>query len=79
MQVEIVQWGNSNAARLPAVVMEVLQIALGDRMELETVGGNIVLKPTKKAYCLTDMLAKINEQNQHALVDFGASAGREVC
>ena len=78
MQVEIVKWGNSNAVRLPATAMKDLQIALGDRLELTTAEGSIVLKPSAKAYCLKDMLAKITHQNQHALVDFGAPAGREV-
>jgi antitoxin MazE len=78
MQVEIVKWGNSSAVRLPATAMKDLHLALGDRLELETVEGHIVLKPSPKAYCLQDMLAKINKQNQHALVDFGAPAGREM-
>ena len=78
MQVEVVKWGNSSAVRLPASAMKDLQIALGDRLELETVSGNIVLKPTAKSYDLKDMLAKINAHNQHALVDFGAAVGREV-
>ncbi len=78
MQVEVVKWGNSSAVRLPAAAMKDLQIALGDRLELETVAGNIVLKPSAKSYNLKDMLTKINDQNQHALVDFGAPVGREV-
>lgn len=78
MQVEIVRWGNSSAVRLPAAAMKDLHISLGDRLELETVEGNIVLKPFPKAYCLQDMLTKINDQNKHALADFGAPAGREV-
>jgi antitoxin component of MazEF toxin-antitoxin module len=78
MQVEIVKWGNSSAVRLPAAAMKDLHIALGDRLELETIDGNIVLKPSPKTYSLRDMLAKINDQNKHALVDLGAAVGREV-
>ena len=78
MQVEIVKWGNSCAVRLPAAAMKDLHMTLGDRLELETVDGNIMLKPSPKAYCLQEMLAKINSQNQHLLVDFGAPAGREI-
>lgn len=78
MQVEIVKWGNSSAVRLPAAAMRDLHIALGDRLELETVDGNIVLKPSPKTYSLQDMLTQINDQNKHALVDFGAPVGREV-
>ena len=78
MQVEIVKWGNSSAVRLPAAAMKDLHLSDGDRLELETVEGNIVLKPFPKAYCLKDMLAKSNNQNQHALADFGPLIGREV-
>ncbi len=78
MQVEVVKWGNSSAVRLPAAAMKDLQIALGDRLELETVAGNIVLKPFIKFYNLEEMLTKINAHNRHALVDFGAPVGREV-
>jgi antitoxin MazE len=78
MQVEVVKWGNSNAVRLPAAAMKDVHIALGDRLELKTVDGNIVLEPSAKMYRLEDMLAKITEQNRHALVDFGAPVGREA-
>ena len=78
MQVEIVKWGNSNAVRLPAAAMKDLQITRGDQLELKTVAGNIVLKPVPKAYSLKGMLAQINDQNQHGLVDFGAPVGREA-
>jgi antitoxin MazE len=78
MQVEVVKWGNSSAVRLPAAAMKDLQIALGDRLELETVDGHIVLKPAAKAYNLKDMVDQINAQNQHELVDFGAPVGRET-
>lgn len=78
MQVEIVKWGNSSAVRLPAAAMRDLHISLGDRLELETVDGNIVLKPSPATYSLQDMLTQINDQNKHALVDFGAPVGREA-
>ena len=78
MQVELVKWGNSSAVRLPAAAMKDLHIKLGDRLELETVDGNIVLKPTLKVFCLQDMLSKITHQNRHSVVDFGAAAGREI-
>ncbi len=78
MQVEVVKWGNSNAVRLPAAAMKEVRIALGDRLELKTLDGKIVLEPSAQAYRLEDMVARITEQNRHALVDFGAPVGRET-
>jgi len=77
-QIEIVKWGNSCAVRLPAAAMKNLKIALGDRMELETVEGALVLKPTAKIYHLKYLLAQINDQNRHEFVDWGTPVGREV-
>lgn len=78
MDIEVVKWGNSSAVRLPAGVLKDLGIELGDRLALETVDGNIVLKPAKKSYRLQEMLALINKENLHSLVDFGAPVGREL-
>jgi antitoxin MazE len=78
MQVEVVKWGNSSAVRLPAAVLKEVQIALGDRLELKTEEGRIVLEPTQREYRLVDLLAGITKQNRHAPVDFGAPMGREA-
>jgi antitoxin MazE len=78
MQVEVVKWGNSSAVRLPAAALKEAQIALGDRLELKTEEGRIVLEPTQREYRLVDLLAGITKQNRHAPVDFGAPMGREA-
>jgi antitoxin MazE len=78
MQVEVVKWGNSSAVRLPAAALREVQIALGDRLELKTHEGKIVLEPTQREYRLADLLAGITKENRHASVDFGAPMGREA-
>jgi antitoxin MazE len=78
MQVEVVKWGNSSAVRLPAAALKEVHIALGDRLELKTEGGRIVLEPTQREYRLKDLLAGITKQNRHAAVDFGSPIGRET-
>ncbi|HZE90338.1 MAG TPA: AbrB/MazE/SpoVT family DNA-binding domain-containing protein [Rhizobacter sp.] len=78
MQVEVVKWGNSSAVRLPAAAMKEVRIALGDRLELKTEDGKIVLEPTQREYRLEDLLDGITKQNRHAPVDFGAPLGRET-
>ena len=78
MQVEVVKWGNSSAVRLPATVLKEARIALGDRLELKTEDGRIVLQPAQPEYSLQEMLAGITKENRHAPVDFGARVGREA-
>ena len=78
MQVEVVKWGNSHAVRLPAAAIKEARWVLGERLELSTVDGKIVLAPSTQTYSLEAMLSGITEKNQHALVDFGAPVGREA-
>jgi antitoxin MazE len=78
MQVEVVKWGNSSAVRLPAAALKELNMALGDRLELKTEGGKIVLEPAQREYRLEDLLAGITKLNRHAPVDFGVPVGREA-
>ncbi|NRF71406.1 AbrB/MazE/SpoVT family DNA-binding domain-containing protein [Aquincola sp. S2] len=78
MQVEVVKWGNSTAVRLPAAILKVVKVALGDQLELTTTeDGKIVLQPVRHEYRLDDLLAGITKANRHASVDFGAPVGRE--
>ena len=77
MQVELVKWGSSSAVRLPPAVLKELNIALGDRLELRTQEGKIVLEPVRRDYRLIDMVAGITKQNRHTPADFPAPAGRE--
>jgi antitoxin MazE len=78
MQVEVVKWGNSCAVRLPAAALKEVQIVLGDRLELKTEDGKIVLEPTQREYRLEDLLSGITKKNRHATADFGAPMGREA-
>jgi antitoxin MazE len=78
MQVEVVKWGNSCAVRLSAKAMKEIKIALGDMLEMKTQGGKIVLEPTQREYQLKELIAGINAENRHELVDFGARKGAEA-
>jgi len=78
MQVEVVKWGNSSAVRLPAAVLKEVHIALGDRLELKTEDGKIVLEPAQLEYRLEDMIAGMTKANRHAPADFGGRMGREA-
>jgi antitoxin MazE len=78
MNVEIQKWGNSGAIRLPAAVMKQVNVVLGDRLDLKTEDGKIVLAPAPHGYRLDDLVAGITKANLHESVDFGAPVGREA-
>jgi antitoxin MazE len=78
MQVEVVKWGNSSAVRLPAAALKEVHVALGDRLDLKTEDGKIVLMPAAKEYRLADLVAGITKRNLHSAVDFGSPVGRET-
>lgn len=78
MRVEVVKWGNSSAVRLPAAALKEVSIALGDRLELKTQDGKIILEPIHRDYRLEDMVAGLTKENLHAPMDFGGRVGREV-
>jgi antitoxin component of MazEF toxin-antitoxin module len=81
MQVEVVKWGNSSAVRLPAALLKEANIGLGDRLNLKTENGVLVLEPAVLTYNLSAMLALITPDNcHHSLVTAigDEPAGREV-
>jgi len=78
MQVEIHKWGNSGAVRLPAAIMKLLDLRLGDHLDLKTEDGRVVLVPLRHEYRLDDLVRGITKENRHAVVDYGPSVGREV-
>ena len=78
MQVEVVKWGNSSAVRLPAALLKQARLALGDKLEIKTEDGKLVLEPSAPEYQLDKMLAGITPNNRHVATDFGAPVGREA-
>jgi len=78
MQVEVVKWGNSSAVRLPSAVLKEVQVVLGDRLELKTEDGKIVLELARSKYRLEDMLAAITKENRPLPANFGAPVGHEA-
>lgn len=78
MHVEIQKWGNSGAIRLPAAIMKQMNVSLGDRLNLTTEDGRIVLVPAAPEYKLDELLGGITHDNLHAPMDFGPPVGREA-
>ena len=79
MKVVVKKWGNSAAVRIPAVLMRAMQLSLDAVVDVREEGGRIVIEPVlTKAYRLDELVRGITPQNQHAAVDFGNPAGREI-
>ncbi|MBI3150428.1 MAG: AbrB/MazE/SpoVT family DNA-binding domain-containing protein [Betaproteobacteria bacterium] len=78
MEAVIQKWGNSAAVRLPATMLKEVNLAPGERVEIKSEDGRIVITPLKTRYRLADLLAGVTAENLHAEVDAGAALGREA-
>ena len=45
MKVVVKKWGNSAAVRIPAVVMQAMQLSLDEVVDVREEGGRIVIEP----------------------------------
>ncbi len=79
MEATVKKWGNSAAVRIPASLMQSLQIKLDDVIDVREESGRIVIEPVhRKAYDLAELLKGIISKNLHKSIDFGPPAGKEV-
>ncbi len=79
MKATVKKWGNSAAVRIPASVMQALQINLDDAIDVREESGRIVIEPVRrKPYDLGALLKGITSKNRHESVDFGPPSGKEV-
>ncbi len=77
MQIEIKKWGNSLAFRVPNDLAKSLQIAEGQKLELELVEEGVLLKIKRRrsSLKLEDMLDQLGPMEE---LDWGKPVGREV-
>lgn len=79
MRATVRKWGNSAAVRIPASVMQAMQLALDEDVDVREEAGRIVIEPVRqKTYDLRKLLKAITAKNQHKAVDFGLPQGKEV-
>lgn len=80
------RWGNSPAVRIPATLMQALNLNIDDEIRIDLVEGKLVIEPVvrqvkqthKRRFDLKTMLAQVTPDNQHEPVDFGPAQGKEV-
>lgn len=75
---QVSKWGNSLAIRIPSALAKDAGLAEGDQLELKINKlGQIVLRPARPRYKLSDLLAKVTPENRHGETDWGPPVGKE--
>jgi antitoxin MazE len=79
MRVTVKKWGNSAAVRLPASVMQAIQLQLDEVVEVREARGRIVIERVRpRKYELSELVKGITKKNQHGPIDFGPAVGGEI-
>jgi antitoxin MazE len=59
MQMTIKKWGNSLATRIPKAIVDSVGLHLDQEVDIEAVGGKIIITPSKTIkYNLDDLLSQ---------------------
>jgi antitoxin MazE len=79
MIVTIEKWGDDLAIRIPAAVIEKLELHEGLILDLTVEEDSIKISPESQPdYNLDELLKSITPENRQAEVDFGRPQGSEV-
>jgi antitoxin MazE len=77
MQTTVSKWGNSLALRLPRHIAEGVKLTEGQTVEFEISDESLIIRPTRKRFKLTDLLAGY-EKSQKGEIDGGKPEGDEA-
>lgn len=74
------RWGNSPAIRIPATLMQALDLNIDDEIKIDLIEGKLVIEPVKKepVFTLEELVEGISPDNLHELVDWGDPKGKET-
>jgi len=79
MRVQIQNWSNRLAIRIPKTIEKVMPIKDGASVDLAAVKGKLMISPiVEPEYSLEQLLAVITKENLHDAVDTGAAIGKEA-
>lgn len=74
----ISKWGNSLAVRIPLAIAKQTSLGDGDCVTLSLDGnGGIILRPKRRKYELSDLVARITRKNRHRETEWGPPQGEE--
>jgi len=72
------KWGNSLAVRIPLAIARQAGLSEGDCVDLALGSdGGIVLRPMRRRYELSELIARITPRNRHRETDWGQPEGEE--
>ncbi len=77
MEIEISKWGNSLAVRIPIHLVKELSLHEGEKAELFSDEGKLILQPKQHEYSLEELVSRITPENIHEEFDFGSPVGLE--
>ena len=79
MKTALKKWGSSAAIRIPAAVIQAMQLDLDETVDVREEAGRIVIEPVRqKSYNLNVLLNGITRENMHKNADFGRPEGKEA-
>jgi antitoxin MazE len=77
-EMTVSKWGNSLAIRIPLALARQVSLNEGDSVALTLDGdGGIILRPSRKKYELSALVAGITRKNRHRETDWGHPQGEE--
>ena len=72
---KVKKWGSSMAVLIPSQFAKMRHIDVGSVLDLEPVQ---VVKPRRKRYKLSELMAKFKPEHRHGEWDLGEPVGKEV-
>ena len=79
MEAKILKWGNSDAVRLPKVILKELDIKTGDTIDIQMDENKIVItKIRKKGFSLEELVSDFPKSEFGKEVDWGEPVGNEI-
>ena len=77
MTATISKWGNSQGVRLPKDIIQLLELSIGDKVELKREGNKVIIEPIKKKrYDIKELVKMIpDDYNPHE--EFHTQTGKE--
>ncbi len=82
VQVTIGKWGNNLAVRLPGEIVESTRLRDGDRVDIETQNGDVLIRRADPAATLAGLFRGKSAEEWRAeyagAYDWGPDVGREV-
>lgn len=79
MQITVRKWGNSAAVRLPAYILEAVDLKIDQSINIFEEDGRVIIQPIKsEEFSLNSLVNAITDANRHEEVDFGLNQGKEA-